>query len=108
MLRAVAAAARSVVLGTFEYLAAASVARNVVLGTLWLCVVAAARTFVLGTLALDPSLLVTDAATTGVCVLALGSFVLSAGAQACCFAWIGSSRGGLRPGSHVLRPRALR
>ena len=80
-------------IGLFEFRAAA---RTFVLGSLVRCAVAAvACAFVH-----DPSLL----ATAGVCVLVLGSFVLSAGAQACCSAWIGSSRAG----SHVLRPRALR
>ena len=118
-----AAAACAFVLGPFVPRAVTDAARafgsfalaSVVLGYLWLCVVAAAHTFVLGILVLPavatvacafvlvPSLLVTAAATAGVCLLVLGILVLPAIAQACCFAWIGSSRGGLRPGSLALR-----
>ena len=121
----VAAVARTFVLGSFVLGALVLPAArafgsfalaSVMLGSLGLCVVAAALTFVLGILVLPavaavacafvlvPSLLFTTVATAGVGPLVLGAIWLFAGAQACCFAWIGSSRG---PGSHVLRPRAL-
>ena len=95
------AAVRTFVLGTLVLPAAASVARDVGLGTLLRrAVTTGVRVLVLGSFVLS-------AAAISVHVLVLDTLVHSAGAQACCFTWIGSSRGGLRPGSHVLRPRAL-